>query len=111
MRRENALSERILITGAASGIGTSMRLGCAARAGRCDCWTSFDPPPADSEAVEIVEASVTDPEAMARTCADVDAVVHLGGHSRENSWAETLSVNIDGTAPCSTPPAEPESAG
>lgn len=29
---------------------------------------------------------------MARACGDVDAVAHLGGHSRENSWAETLSV-------------------
>lgn len=34
---------------------------------------------------------------MAQACENVDAVIHLGGYSRESGWAETLSVNIDGT--------------
>lgn len=98
MRRENTLSERILITGAAGGIATLMRPRLRREGRTLRLLDIVRPAPAaDGEAVEIVEASVTDPEAMARACADVDAVVHLGGHSRENSWAETLSVNIDGT--------------
>jgi uronate dehydrogenase len=52
-------------------------------------------PPGDG--VEVLTASVTDPEAMAEACADVDVVIHLGGHSREAPWADTLAVNINGT--------------
>ncbi|MCI2421728.1 NAD(P)-dependent oxidoreductase [Saccharopolyspora sp. K220] len=56
------------------------------------------PPPAEpGEAVETITADLTDPAAMAEACEGVDAVIHLGGHSRENSWEETLSVNVDGT--------------
>jgi nucleoside-diphosphate-sugar epimerase len=52
-------------------------------------------PPGDG--VEVVTASVTDPDAMAAACSDVDVVVHLGGYSKEAPWADTLAVNIDGT--------------
>ncbi len=41
--------------------------------------------------------SVTDPTAMAAACVDVDVLIHLGGHSRENTWEATLDVNINGT--------------
>ncbi|MEV4733753.1 NAD(P)-dependent oxidoreductase [Saccharopolyspora sp. NPDC049426] len=92
------MSERILITGAAGGIGTLMRPRLRREGRTLRLLDIVRPTPAAvGEAVEIVEASVTDPEAMARACGDVGAVVHLGGHSRENSWTETLSVNIDGT--------------
>jgi uronate dehydrogenase len=52
-------------------------------------------PPGDG--VEVITASVTDPAAMAEACADVDVVIHLGGHSREAPWADILAVNINGT--------------
>lgn len=89
------MSERILITGAAGGIGTLMRPRLRREDRTLRLLDIVRPAPAAEG--EIVEASVTDSEAMVRACADVDAVVHLGGHSRENSWTETLSVNIDGT--------------
>ncbi|GAB3496296.1 hypothetical protein GCM10027521_46080 [Amycolatopsis cihanbeyliensis] len=47
--------------------------------------------------METRTGSVADPDAMAGACAEVDAVTHLGGHSRENTWAETVEVNINGT--------------
>ncbi|MFC7339986.1 NAD-dependent epimerase/dehydratase family protein [Saccharopolyspora griseoalba] len=92
------LPERILITGAAGGIGTLMRPRMN-RPGRTLRMLDVKsvPPAENGESVEIVEGSVTDPDAMLRACADVDAVVHLGGHSRENTWPETLSLNVDGT--------------
>ncbi|SFS97729.1 Nucleoside-diphosphate-sugar epimerase [Saccharopolyspora flava] len=92
------MPERILITGAAGGIGTLMRPRLR-RAGRTLRLLDVVPPEpaAPDEDVEVVEGSVTDPDAMLRACRDVDAVLHLGGHSRETGWAETLSVNIDGT--------------
>lgn len=55
------------------------------------------PQAASDAAEEVVTASVTDAAAMAAACEGVDALIHLGGHSRENSWAATLDVNIDGT--------------
>jgi uronate dehydrogenase len=55
------------------------------------------PPAADGEAVELINGSVTDPDVMARACTGVDALIHLGGHSRETPWEQTLEVNINGT--------------
>lgn len=87
---------RILITGAAGIVGTLMRprLRKPGRVVRLLDIASLSPAASDEE---LVTGSVTDFDAMVAACADVDAVIHLGGHSRENSWAEILSVNIDGT--------------
>lgn len=90
--------QRILITGASGGVGRLLRPRLA-RAGRVlrllDVRT---PSPAEpGEAAEIRTASVTDADALAAACADVDAVIHLGGLSVENTWERILDVNIDGT--------------
>jgi NADP-dependent aldehyde dehydrogenase len=55
------------------------------------------PPAGPADPVEIVTASVTDPDAMALACQDVDAIIHLGGVSREDAWDRILEVNVDGT--------------
>lgn len=91
-------TQRILITGAAGNIGMMMRPRLR-REGRVLRLLDITPPaPAEpGEPVELVTASVTDPGAMATACAGVDALIHLGGHSREHTWEETLKVNIDGT--------------
>lgn len=91
-------TQRVLITGAAGMVGRMMRPRLR-REGRVLRLLDITPPaPAeDGEPVELVTGSVTDPEAMAGACAGVDAVIHLGGHSREHTWEETLKVNIDGT--------------
>ncbi|MGO1054326.1 NAD-dependent epimerase/dehydratase family protein [Crossiella sp. CA198] len=92
------MTERILITGAAGGVGTLMRPRLA-RDGRILRLLDIAelPPAGAGEAVELVTASVTDMAAMEAACAGVSAVIHLGGHSLEREWADILDVNINGT--------------
>ncbi|WP_328452420.1 NAD-dependent epimerase/dehydratase family protein [Amycolatopsis sp. NBC_00438] len=88
--------QRVLITGSAGVVGTLMRPRLR-RPGRVLRLLDVAPQTASDASEEIVTASVTDAAAMASACEGVDALIHLGGHSRENSWAATLDVNIDGT--------------
>ncbi|MFE0464342.1 NAD-dependent epimerase/dehydratase family protein [Kitasatospora sp. NPDC058965] len=86
---------RILVTGAAGGVGTLLRPRLA-RPGRTLRLLDVVPlEPAAGE--ESVRASVTDLPALVEACRDVDAVVHLGGISVEAPWAQILDVNINGT--------------
>ncbi|WAL68057.1 NAD(P)-dependent oxidoreductase [Amycolatopsis cynarae] len=89
---------RVLITGASGVVGTLMRPRLR-REGRILRLLDLVPPapPEPGEAVEVRTGSVTDPDLMARACQDVDAILHLGGISRENGWADILEVNIGGT--------------
>lgn len=89
------MAERILITGAAGIVGSLMRPRLRKPGRLLRLLDIAELSPEQDE--EVVSGSVTDLDAMTAACADVDAVIHLGGHSRENSWAEILSVNIDGT--------------
>ncbi|RAG86999.1 NAD(P)-dependent oxidoreductase [Streptacidiphilus pinicola] len=86
---------RILITGAAGGVGTLLRprLARPDRTLRLLDIAELEP----REGEEVLRASVTDLDAMTKACADVDAVVHLGGISVEAAWADILDVNIHGT--------------
>ncbi len=86
----------MLITGSAGVVGTLMRPRLR-RPGRVLRLLDVAPQTASDASEEVVTASVTDAAAMASACEGVDALIHLGGHSRENSWAATLDVNIDGT--------------
>ncbi|WP_410627475.1 NAD-dependent epimerase/dehydratase family protein [Amycolatopsis sp. cmx-8-4] len=88
--------QRVLITGSAGVVGTLMRPRLR-RPGRVLRLLDVAPQTASDASEEVVTASVTDAAAMASACEGVDALIHLGGHSRENSWAATLDVNIDGT--------------
>ncbi|MFF3767416.1 NAD-dependent epimerase/dehydratase family protein [Streptomyces sp. NPDC001922] len=92
------MRERVLITGSAGGIGTQIRPRLR-RPGRVLRLLDIGPQqaPGADEAVELVTASVTDRVAMEQACAGADALIHLGGHSRENSWEATVDVNIKGT--------------
>ncbi|MEV5718321.1 NAD(P)-dependent oxidoreductase [Amycolatopsis mediterranei] len=88
--------QRVLITGSAGVVGTLMRPRLR-RPSRVLRLLDLAPQTASDVSEEIVTASVTDPAAMAEACEGVDALIHLGGHSRENSWEATLGVNINGT--------------
>jgi uronate dehydrogenase len=90
--------QRVLITGSAGIVGGLMRTRLR-RPGRVLRLLDLAPQAAAEadEDVELVTGSVTDPDAMAQACAGADALIHLGGHSRENTWADTLDVNINGT--------------
>ena len=92
------MSERVLVTGAAGVVGTLMRprLRRPGRVLRLLDLVSIETDPAAPDE-ELVVGSVTDRKAMARACAGVDAIIHLGGLSREASWEDTLAVNVDGT--------------
>ncbi|WP_290062256.1 NAD-dependent epimerase/dehydratase family protein [Amycolatopsis solani] len=88
--------QRVLITGSAGVVGTLMRPRLK-RDGRVLRLLDLAPQTASDASEEVVTASVTDASAMASACEGVDALIHLGGHSRENSWEATLDVNINGT--------------
>jgi nucleoside-diphosphate-sugar epimerase len=93
-----AAQRRILITGASGGLGQLMRPRLRRPGRALRLLDVVAPAPAEpGEAVEPITASVTDAEAMAEACAGVDAIIHLGGHSRETAWADAMQVNIDGT--------------
>jgi NADP-dependent aldehyde dehydrogenase len=89
------MTERLLVTGADGNMGRLLRSRLS-RPGRILRLLDLTEVDADGDA-EVFTGSVTDPELMARACAGADAVLHLGGISRENSWADILAVNIDGT--------------
>lgn len=89
---------RVLVTGASGGVGRLIRPRLA-KPGRVLRLLDVAPPePAEpGEAVEIVTGSILDPDVIGPACEGVDAVIHLGGLSREDTWEDILSVNVDGT--------------
>jgi uronate dehydrogenase len=89
---------RVLITGASGTVGRLLapRLQRPGRVLRLmDVVACDDVLP--GEPVEVVIGSITDPVPMEQACADVDAVIHLAGRSKEHTWAEILQVNVHGT--------------
>lgn len=90
--------ERILITGAAGRVGTLLR-PLLTRPGRVlrlfDLRVPDSLPGTGPE--EVVVGSVDDLDALVAATRDVDAVLHLGGHSHEASAAEVLRVDAYGT--------------
>jgi nucleoside-diphosphate-sugar epimerase len=85
----------ILITGAAGLIGTMLRTRLArpGRILRLLDIADLTPGPAE----EVVQASITDMDAMTAACRGTSAVIHLANIATEASWAEILQVNIQGT--------------
>jgi uronate dehydrogenase len=86
---------RILITGAAGGVGSFLVAGLPGLG-----WQirGFDLRPGpDAEAVDWMVGDVRDPDALDAALADVEAVVHLAGIPHEAPFPALLSANIDGT--------------
>ncbi|WP_222854121.1 NAD-dependent epimerase/dehydratase family protein [Fodinicola acaciae] len=89
---------RVLITGAAGGIGRLIRSRLRRDGRELRLFDIATVAPAeDGEPVELLTGSVTDPSAVRAACDGVDAIIHLGGLSREAPWADTLDVNVNGT--------------
>ncbi|SDG91672.1 NAD-dependent epimerase/dehydratase family protein [Nonomuraea jiangxiensis] len=86
---------RILMTGAAGKVGTLLRPRLA-REGRTLRLSDIVPvEPGAGE--EWVAGDLADPAAMAAAMKGVDAILHLGGQSREHPWADIVQANINGT--------------
>jgi len=92
------MAQRILITGAAGKVATSLRPRLAAEGRTLRLLDIVEPPPIEGTGPEEVTiASLDDPGAVAEACAGVDAIVHLGGQSKEADAAEVLRINGFGT--------------
>lgn len=86
---------RLLLTGAAGGIGRQLRPRLRAH---CQVLRVSDIAPLGEAAAgeELHSAALDDAAAMQQLLAGVDAVVHLGGISVEAPWAPILAANIVG---------------
>jgi len=88
--------ERVLITGAAGGIGRRLRRLLAApypALRLSDRAPVTDLAPGES----FVAADLADFAAVERAVAGVEGIVHLGGMAVENDWPTILTSNIIGT--------------
>ncbi len=86
---------RILMTGAAGGLGTAMRQKLK---GNCDVLRLSDRvafgAAQDGEEIELTD--LADEAAMLALLKDVNAVIHFGGVSGEGPWGPVLQANIIG---------------
>src|SRR5689334_14269655 len=87
---------RLLVTGASGNMGRVLR-PLLRREGRilrlADLAEPADPQPGE----EVIAFDLTDPDAVAKACQGVEAVLHLGGISVEAAFEDVLAVNIAGT--------------
>ncbi len=87
--------KRLLITGAAGGLGTVMRQRLTHLA---DTLRLSDISPLGDAAVneELINCDLGDKLAVENLVAGCDGIVHLGGISLEDKWSNIQAVNIDG---------------
>ena len=86
---------RILLTGAAGALGRQLR---GQLAGMTDNLRLSDRDSIEQgeDKAEIITADLADADAMLALTENVDAVVHMGGQSREGPWQAVLNSNIIG---------------
>lgn len=89
------LHDRILMTGAAGGLGRAMRerLKANCKTLRLSDRAQVDPAGAGEE---VVQADLADAGAMMKLLEGVNAVVHFGGISNEQPFEPILQANIIG---------------
>ncbi len=87
--------QRLLLTGAAGGLGRELRTRLKPY---CERLRLSDVAPLGDAAPgeELAPAALEDATAVLALCEGVDAVVHLGGVSTEQPWAPILQANIVG---------------
>jgi uronate dehydrogenase len=87
--------KRLLITGAAGGLGKVLRQGLVGTADIIRLSSRSDlGEPAPHE--EIMLCDLADAQAVDRLLEGVDAVVHMGGQSTEAPWDVIIAANIIG---------------
>ncbi|HYW57339.1 MAG TPA: NAD(P)-dependent oxidoreductase [Polaromonas sp.] len=87
--------DRLLLTGAAGGLGKALRgrLKANCTTLRLSDWTDFG---TATDGEEIVLCDLADPVAVHAMVEGVDAIVHLGGVSVEGPFGPILQANILG---------------
>jgi uronate dehydrogenase len=88
--------QRLLLTGAAGGLGRELRRRLPAYCERLRLSDIADLGTAQSHE-EVRPARLEDAAAVKALLAEVDAVVHMGGVSTEQPWQPILEANIVGT--------------
>jgi uronate dehydrogenase len=83
---------RILLTGAAGSIGSSLRKNLL-RDGEVFRLCDIAPIVDDGED-DIAIGDLADPAFAAEVCRDVDAVVHMAGNPKESSWEKLIGPNL-----------------
>jgi uronate dehydrogenase len=86
--------DRILITGAAGGIGRMIRPLLPGVYSTIRLSDVVDLEPGAGE--EFIKADLADLAAVERICAGMDGVIHLGASSVEDQWEPVLNNNIIG---------------
>ena len=87
--------ERVLITGAAGGIGTHLRRLLKPHYPNLRLSDIRQPDDLASDE-DFVQVDISDLAAVEDICRDVDGIVHLGGQSIEAPWETILNANIVG---------------
>lgn len=86
---------RLLLTGAAGGLGRLLRAGLKPHCRQLRL-SDISPLGDAAEGEELQPARLEDAAALRDLLAGVDAVVHLGGVSTEQPWSAVLPANIVG---------------
>jgi uronate dehydrogenase len=87
--------QKILVTGAAGGIGTRLRQLLPAVYPQIR-WSDIKRPGDLAGGEEFVQADLSDYAAVEKLTAGIDGIVHLGGYSIEGPWEDILAANIVG---------------
>lgn len=88
---------RILLTGAAGGLGQILRETLLAHAAVVRSSDISPMAPSRGEHDEVINCNLADKAGVEALVKDVDAIVHLGGISVERPFEEILDANIRGT--------------
>ncbi|WP_020524474.1 NAD-dependent epimerase/dehydratase family protein [Catelliglobosispora koreensis] len=90
--------QRILVTGGAGKVATLLRSGLARPDRVLRLLDVVEPKPLENAGTEeTVIGSLTDAATLAKALEGVDAIVHLGGQSRESDARDVLEANMFGT--------------
>jgi len=87
--------QKILVTGAAGGIGTRLRRLMKGLYPHIR-WSDIRKPDDLAAEEDFVAADLADLAAVEKIVAGVDGIVHLGGYSIEGPWETILNANIIG---------------
>ncbi|WP_323012817.1 NAD(P)-dependent oxidoreductase [Devosia sp.] len=84
---------RILLTGAAGGIGTLLRRTLA-RKGEILRLNDIAPMGAAGPGEEMMQGDLADADFTHALCRDVDAIVHMAGNRKESPWERLIGPNL-----------------